>query len=152
MATEIWLNIGPSNGLLLNGTKPLPEPMLTDHQGSPITFIVWITKILFENYMSKISFKFPRGQWDNVPAEDLAPLDARQCAGTVMILSHMYIQDVKKWSHNQFVSVKLPSDKCHIDKSALVPCDKFQGYTCVCWLRTGSVYWIFVASTNQYHS
>ena len=29
IATEIWVNIGSDNGLLPNGTKPLPEPMLT---------------------------------------------------------------------------------------------------------------------------
>ena len=27
-----WVNIGSGNGLLRNGTKPLPEPMLTYHQ------------------------------------------------------------------------------------------------------------------------
>ena len=32
MATEIWVNIGSGNGLVPDGTKPLPEPMLTDHQ------------------------------------------------------------------------------------------------------------------------
>ena len=26
---EIWVNIGLSNALLPNGTRPLPEPMLT---------------------------------------------------------------------------------------------------------------------------
>ena len=31
MATEIWVNIGSGNGLLPDGTKPLPEPMLTYH-------------------------------------------------------------------------------------------------------------------------
>ena len=35
MATEIWVNIGSGNGLLPDGTKSLPEPMLTDHQWSP---------------------------------------------------------------------------------------------------------------------
>ena len=35
MATEIWVNIGSGNGLLPDGTKPLPEPMLSDHQWSP---------------------------------------------------------------------------------------------------------------------
>ena len=30
--TEIWVNIGSGNGLLPDGTKPLPEPMLTYHQ------------------------------------------------------------------------------------------------------------------------
>ena len=54
MATEIWVNIGSGNGLLPDGTKPLPEPMLV--KSSDIN-------ILFENYMSKISFKCPRGQW-----------------------------------------------------------------------------------------
>ena len=29
MVTEIWVNIGSGNGLLPNGTKPLPEPMLS---------------------------------------------------------------------------------------------------------------------------
>ena len=31
MATKIWVNIGSGNGLLPDGTKPLPGPMLTDH-------------------------------------------------------------------------------------------------------------------------
>ena len=38
MATEIWVNIGSGNGLLPDGTKPLPEPMLTNHQWSPVSF------------------------------------------------------------------------------------------------------------------
>ena len=29
---KIWVNIGSGNGLLPDGTKPLPEPMLTYHQ------------------------------------------------------------------------------------------------------------------------
>ena len=29
MATEIWVNFSSGNGLLPDGTKPLPEPMLT---------------------------------------------------------------------------------------------------------------------------
>ena len=40
MATRSWVNIGSGNGLFPDGTKPLPEPMLTDHQWSPVTFIV----------------------------------------------------------------------------------------------------------------
>ena len=28
---HIWVNIGSSNGLVPNGTKPLPEPKLTYH-------------------------------------------------------------------------------------------------------------------------
>ena len=41
MVTEIWVNIGSGNGLLPDGTKPLPEPILTDHQWSPVTSILW---------------------------------------------------------------------------------------------------------------
>ena len=40
MAIEIWVNIGSGNGLLPDGTKPLLEPMLTDHQWGPVTFIL----------------------------------------------------------------------------------------------------------------
>ena len=40
MATKIWVNIGLGIGLLPDGTKPLPEPMLSDHQWSPVTFIL----------------------------------------------------------------------------------------------------------------
>ena len=35
MSTEIWVNIGPGNGLLPDGTKPLvPEPMLNIGSGN----------------------------------------------------------------------------------------------------------------------
>ena len=36
MATETWVNIGSVYGLLRDGTKPLPEPVLTGHQSSDI--------------------------------------------------------------------------------------------------------------------
>ena len=32
MVTQIWVNIGSGNGLLPDGTKPLPEPLLTHRQ------------------------------------------------------------------------------------------------------------------------
>ena len=61
MATEIWVNIGPGNGLLPDGTKPLPEPVLTDHQWGFMTFIwgqfLWKRSI----YISlKISLKITK--------------------------------------------------------------------------------------------
>ena len=34
MAAQIWANIGSGNGLLPNGTKPLPEP---------VYFFSWVT-------------------------------------------------------------------------------------------------------------
>ena len=36
MATEILVNIGLGNGSLPDGTKPLPEPKLTNHQLGPV--------------------------------------------------------------------------------------------------------------------
>ena len=32
MVSGIWVTIGSGNGLLPDGTKPSPEPMLTYHQ------------------------------------------------------------------------------------------------------------------------
>ena len=72
MGTEIWVNISSGNGFLPDGTKPLPEPMLTDHQWSPVTFILGQFHNRRSNHhslksvwngMSQISFKFPRDQW-----------------------------------------------------------------------------------------
>ena len=39
MATEFWDNIGPDNGLLPDGAKPLPEPRLAYIHEDLITFI-----------------------------------------------------------------------------------------------------------------
>ena len=55
---EIWVNIGSGNGLLPDGTKPLPEPMLTDHQQSPVIFM-WehISQEIPQLSLTKISLK-----------------------------------------------------------------------------------------------
>ena len=37
--TQNWVNIDSSNGLLPEGTKPLPESMLTHNQQGPMAFI-----------------------------------------------------------------------------------------------------------------
>ena len=37
---KFCVNIVSGNGLLPDGTKPLPQPMLTDHQWSPVKFIL----------------------------------------------------------------------------------------------------------------
>ena len=52
MVTEIWVNIGSGNGLLTDGTKPLPEPMLTYHKYGPVA----ITQELFYNKYSAINY------------------------------------------------------------------------------------------------
>ena len=54
LATEIWVNIGSGNGLLPEGTKPLPEPMLTDLQWSPVTFIL---RQFHKRYLNRQSLK-----------------------------------------------------------------------------------------------
>ena len=72
MTTLIWVNIDSSNGLVPDGTKPLPEPMLANHQ-----WFLW----LWEEYPKKSSWcqsdsviwvckekkyitdTFPRDQW-----------------------------------------------------------------------------------------
>ena len=36
---RVLVNIGSGNGLLPDGTKPLPEPMLTNHHWNLVTFI-----------------------------------------------------------------------------------------------------------------
>ena len=68
MATEIWVNIGSGNGLLPDGTKPLPEPLLNDHQWSPVKIYIRassqempqssITKIWLKSH-KKFHLNFP---------------------------------------------------------------------------------------------
>ena len=64
-------NIGSGNGLVPDGTKPLPEPMLTYHQwhSSMGYFTAGISAInhcnWLEKYSSKISLKSPRPHWVN---------------------------------------------------------------------------------------
>ena len=57
MATEIWVNIGSGNGLLPDGTKPLPEPMLIDHQCSPVTFILGQFHEMPQSSITEVSLK-----------------------------------------------------------------------------------------------
>ena len=46
MATEIWVNIGLGNGFLPDGTKPLPEPILTYYQWSRIHLRAILQEVL----------------------------------------------------------------------------------------------------------
>ena len=52
---QIWVNTGSSNGLLPNSTKPLPEPMLTNHQWGLVTFTL---QQLHKKYASYLSLKW----------------------------------------------------------------------------------------------
>ena len=81
MATEIWVNIGSGNGLLPDGTKPLPEPMLTFHNWSPVTFISGkempqpsINKICLNIIYLKFYWNSPGANELKLPKHGLNPL------------------------------------------------------------------------------
>ena len=68
-----WVNIGSGNGLLPDGTKPLPEPLLTNYQSCLVTFTpgqfhkkikITIPNML-SNYHFNITVISSRGQWVN---------------------------------------------------------------------------------------
>ena len=54
LATWIWVNISSGNGLLPDGTKPLPKPMLTN----PVLFT--ISGQFHKTYLGHQSLKLPR--------------------------------------------------------------------------------------------
>ena len=76
MATQNWVNIGSGNGLEPDGTKPIPEPMLTYHQWDLLAFtwgkfhqkcsrylsLIWVWKLLI-HYYDHIS-QWPMSQLD----------------------------------------------------------------------------------------
>ena len=73
MVTEIWVNNGPGNGLLPDGTKPSPEPMLTCNQRGPLELTCGqlhknILDIRHYNVFKKYTFeniaRSTRDQWD----------------------------------------------------------------------------------------
>ena len=57
MATVILDNIGSGNGLLPDGTKPSPEPMLTYHQQSSDKHLWAISREIPHPYIDNISMK-----------------------------------------------------------------------------------------------
>ena len=70
---QIWVYIGSGDGLLPDGTKPLPEPMLTYYQLGPLAFMWGHFHEKTRRYQSAKQdwrlhfgncFRSPRGQWD----------------------------------------------------------------------------------------
>ena len=58
MALEILVNTGSSNGLLPDGTKPLPEPVLTYHHLGTVMFIWGQIRLRYHSYQSlKLAWK-----------------------------------------------------------------------------------------------
>ena len=70
---EVWVNIGSGNGLVPNGTKPLPKPMLTNHQWCAVAHSWGQFHWKWSRYLSlihvcvwkllKIAAASSRGQW-----------------------------------------------------------------------------------------
>ena len=58
MALKIFVNIGSGNDLVHDGTKPLPELMLTYHQWGPMAFI-YMTRILQKKHYTDTSHLLP---------------------------------------------------------------------------------------------
>ena len=57
MATKSWVNFGSGNGLLPDGTKYLPKPLLTNHQWSSVIFHSGLFYRKWLRYVSKICLK-----------------------------------------------------------------------------------------------
>ena len=70
----MWVNISSGNGLLPDGTKPLPELMLSiqfwDSEAFTWKQFYSVCPILYnelnENYAFKITARSPRGKWVNI--------------------------------------------------------------------------------------
>ena len=54
MVTEIWVNFGSGNGLVPDGTKPLPELMLTSKQESCTDDYPHMSSSFFSNYQYSV--------------------------------------------------------------------------------------------------
>ena len=94
MMTWIWVNIVSGNGLLHDGTKPLTEPTLTNHQGCLVLITFgWFHKRylihqllkfdwkLPKNYSeSKILFRSARGQYVNLWTAGNTQMHTQHCS------------------------------------------------------------------------
>ena len=70
MASLNLVNIGYGNGLLPDGTKPLPKPMLTYHQWGLVGFTLGNFKCSWHHklcYTFKVRDTYPREQWVKSP-------------------------------------------------------------------------------------
>ena len=98
MATKIWVNTDSGNGLLPDGTKPLPEPVLTGHQWSPATFILGQFHKRYLNHQSiksllkmtylKFHLNFPGANELNRVFEGILPHIWKVCTHCPKTLTH----------------------------------------------------------------
>ena len=57
MALEIFVNTGSGNGLLPDGIKPLPKPVLTSHQQGSLAFVPGQCLLNTQNINPKVVFE-----------------------------------------------------------------------------------------------
>ena len=110
MVTSIWIKIGSGNGLLPEGSKPLPKPVLTYHQRCALAF-TWeqfykkssqtehVTVMCSEIILLKLLPHFPGtneltyGYWKQTGISKCISMEENDC-----ILIHYSL----KWMHKCF--------------------------------------------------
>ena len=141
----LCVKIGSGNGLLPDGTKPLPDPMLTwsivqwhSYQSNctrDTSGIIYYNYL--ENHLSKIPFKYPMGQWVNVCLEgnnNITEHNFKACA---------WIQTF--WLMNprgQWVNVCLEGNN-NITKHNFKACAWIQTFWLMKWLLCNRIWWLY---------
>ena len=107
MASQTLVNSGSSNGFLPDGTKPLPEPMLTSREFCGINLRAiswWMPKLLFSIMNLKstgICFKStatsPKTQWVN--SNHIAIFNRCFTHMIYNIISYMYFSQYKSFRY-----------------------------------------------------
>ena len=60
---KLQVNIGSGNGLVPHGTKPLPEPMLINHQYDPVSFTWKQFHMIPKIFLLNVSLKIIKSGW-----------------------------------------------------------------------------------------
>ena len=80
VARYIWVSIGSGTGLLLDGTKPLSEPLFTFIQKSPMTVIRQIPRSSISKMNSKIPYQITYLNFlSNLPVTNEPPAGSWVC-------------------------------------------------------------------------
>ena len=112
-----WVNKGSDNGLLPDGTKPLPEPMLIYHQRNHMVFTwCWLTGNvhdikhwnMLQSYIFDITSISLRGQW----VKDRFRCSSSRAWSTSFALCCL----LPRFGMNQLNSYMYPSRSFHWDR------------------------------------
>ena len=124
MVSQIWVNIGSGNGLVPDGAKPLPEPMLTSHRRCSVAFswehlsknCSWICNMCLKITLLKLLRHPPRANelnWgpcvccSNAPVVDVAIKRVLEQRGEVVPRTGLTPHDVfyRQASWHKFMEV-----------------------------------------------